>query len=461
MISRLLASFGLVSALLFTLPLPALAQFADEADDPDSAPELSAFGTDCVCIGTGGTCARIPASDSLFACQQDCEAFFRDDPLSTISAVQFWEEEHSYTSDYENIGNEDAPVQESDEYPRPSETQCPTTAFGIVPGPPPPIVKPDLSVKIPYVNFRDPELVGGALITNFLGDYILGVYKYALYASLMIATVMFMVGGLQYAFGSGMSAKQLGAGKARMLQSLTALVILSSVYVVLFFVNPELVYLRPLTLVTIEGRLEEHTSGPEGEVTSQANAGPGRDTLEEAQENSNLCLVTDGISSPTGRTVSYNYHFRNADFDYTKIKAVDFPGSWGENIVAPFDGTVTYTQGSGRRCGNKIQIVGSGGDVTLCHAKDFLNADGQAGVSGTQVSRGQVIGHVGGRCCAGQTPPSDFRDDICHYSGDRCGSPFSQGACDCQGFEQSGNTTGPHVHMTMNGGGNLLSCLEE
>jgi hypothetical protein len=45
-------------------------------------------------------------------------------------------------------------------------------------------------------------------------------------------------------------------------------------------------------------------------------------------------------------------------------------------------------------------------------------------------------------------------------SGTPCSDPYTLESCDCQPAEQSGNTSGPHVHMTWKSGGHLLACLD-
>lgn len=167
------------------------------------------------------------------------------------------------------------------------------------------------------------------------------------------------------------------------------------------------------------------------------------------------------FESPTGKNSSCNYHYKTNDFDYTKINALDYVAGWGTSILAPFDGEVTYVKWTdfSDRCGNRIRLKGSGGSITICHVKDFLDDSGKVN---KKVKQGDVMGHVGGNCCSGEKPPSDWSQaNKCTKSGPTCSDPYKDEECSCQPAVQSGNTSGPHIHVSFKKGGNFLACLDE
>ena len=71
-----------------------------------------------------------------------------------------------------------------------------------------------------------------------LADYINSLYRWMLYSSIIIVTVMIMVGGVQYVLG------QPDKGKERIRDAVIGLVILYSAYLILATVNPEIVKLQ-------------------------------------------------------------------------------------------------------------------------------------------------------------------------------------------------------------------------
>lgn len=332
---------------------------------------------------------------------------------------------------------------------------------------------PNLSVDIPTVTFSDVIEKDGALHINFLGDYISGLYVYLLDIGVIIAIVMIMIGGLQWTLSGGSIMGDGGkssatAGKKRISNAITGLVLLICVYMILFIVNPNLVGLKPVTLISIsEVELQNATSGEEGGSTSTMSNQECQDIVDQAHAEGE-CLISQSFASPTGLAPSCNYHFRDSGGDYKKIKNLDFSAGWDLAIKAPFDGTLTYKKRTvtDNRCGNTITLTGtgkaSGASISICHVKDFLD---ETGTVKTSVEQGGYIGHLGGVCCSGEKGPADWRamkNGWCKDTGTKCTDPYSRESCTCQGIEQSGNTSGPHVHTTWNNsGGNLLTCLEE
>ena len=118
--------------------------------------------------------------------------------------------------------------------------------------------------------------------------------------------------------------------------------------------------------------------------------------------------------------------------------------------------------------------------ITICHLKDFTNAYGifTAESNGKrEVAAGEIIAHVGGNCCAGQTPVTEKAKEgnWCHFGTTTyssaflvesyptpCGDPYTLDTdCECQAIEASGNTSGAHIHVSFHNSTehNLLKCM--
>ncbi len=108
---------------------------------------------------------------------------------------------------------------------------------------------PQLNVKIPGVNFETPIDTGGVATSDFIGVYIAGAYKYLIGFAMTIAIVMIMVGGLQYVLGA--ASGDVKKGKERINKAIEGFVLLMFVYVILYTVNPNMIFLRPLSLGTL------------------------------------------------------------------------------------------------------------------------------------------------------------------------------------------------------------------
>lgn len=331
------------------------------------------------------------------------------------------------------------------------------------------LLKPILSIDIPTVTFSDGLIEDGVLKVNYLGDYISGVYVYLLGISTTIAIVMIMISGLQWTLG-GTSAEAIGKAKSRIKNAVTGLVLLLSGYVILFTVNPNLIKLQFPGLDMVEQiALDRATSGDEG-IVGTANRASCNSIVETAKTKGS-CKISQSVTSPTGnQPICGQHHWFDAGAggDYKKIINLDYAAGWGSSIRAPFDGTVTYkiSTTTSNRCGNTITLTGtgeaSGAKISICHAKDFLDDSGTY-IKSRTVKQGDILGHVGGDCCAGEKPPSDWtsaKKGWCDVSGTACSDPTKKESCTCQPVVQSGNTSGPHVHITWDiAAGDLLSCI--
>lgn len=114
-----------------------------------------------------------------------------------------------------------------------------------------PLATPVLSVDIPTVSFSQALVKGDYLSSNFLAEYITGVYQYLIGASLLIAVVLIMIGGLQYAVSGGRS-DLAQKGKDRMKNAVIGTVLLLSVYIILYTTNPRLTVFQALNVPIVD-----------------------------------------------------------------------------------------------------------------------------------------------------------------------------------------------------------------
>lgn len=122
------------------------------------------------------------------------------------------------------------------------------------------LITPTLNIKIPgFSGFSDPTKSGGggAVITsNFLAEYINAVYTFLLPAGALIAVVMMMIGGLQYAMARG-KPKYIDAAKTRITNAITGMVLLLAAYNIAYLIDPSITDLKSLSIVSVEPIITE------------------------------------------------------------------------------------------------------------------------------------------------------------------------------------------------------------
>ena len=305
---------------------------------------------------------------------------------------------------------------------------------------------------------------------TYLTDYLQMLYTYLLGICSVVAIVTIMVYGGMYIFSAGSSAlaqKALGGIK----KTLWGFGLLFVSVALLELVNPELTLFRALEIQSVDelalATYLEGNDAPAGTSHASSLASmkePCQAIYQEALAEGTCSMSNDQkFYSPTGNGPNCgNHHWfdHGANGEWKNVKNLDWAAPWGSAIRAPFAGTVSYQkqEDTSNPCGNRIYLEGNNARITICHAKDFLDESGTYQGSRT-IQAGITIGHVGGECCASSTAPSTYTGTTCDTAGNACTDPTSNAACQCQTPEQSGNTTGGHVHVTWQGEGNFLPCL--
>lgn len=133
---------------------------------------------------------------------------------------------------------------------------------------------PVLSVPIPGVSFGDATLSDGEVTVPFLAQYIMGIYRFAIGAAAILASIMVVYGGFRYLLGSTLG--DVKEGKEVIQNAVIGLIVLLCSYVILQSINPDLVTLRALRLNYQERLAEpepEHLDTPNNPGSSSSSSG--------------------------------------------------------------------------------------------------------------------------------------------------------------------------------------------
>ncbi len=109
----------------------------------------------------------------------------------------------------------------------------------------PPII-PILNVEIPNFSFSEILQEGDNLKINLLGEYVNAWYTWLIGAGVIVATVVIMIGGVQYMIGKGTGEVQ--KAKERIRSAVIGFVILLGSYVILNTVSPGLTSFETLSV---------------------------------------------------------------------------------------------------------------------------------------------------------------------------------------------------------------------
>lgn len=136
----------------------------------------------------------------------------------------------------------------------------------------PKIKMPVLQISIPGLDkFSDAKICSDdktKLCFNWIQEYIIGIYKYGIGVIGIIATVVMMIGGIIWLLAGGDPSK-ITEAKAWITASVTGLIIALSSYLILYTVNPDLIYgfKEPLKISFVEKIPDTEPESLEGNPT--------------------------------------------------------------------------------------------------------------------------------------------------------------------------------------------------
>ena len=126
----------------------------------------------------------------------------------------------------------------------PQQTQATT--------PPPAIYKPVLEIPIPGIKFSDLTVNGQEMSIPWIAQYISGIYYFALYAGAILAVVVIMGAGFVWLTSQG-NQSTIGRAKEYISNALIGILILLGSYALLYNINPQLVELAALKIISFTG----------------------------------------------------------------------------------------------------------------------------------------------------------------------------------------------------------------
>lgn len=131
----------------------------------------------------------------------------------------------------------------------------------------PELVTPETKIKIPGVVFSNitkeshittDESGASWLNIPFLGEFISAIYKYSVGLISLIAVMVLIISGVQIITSAG-NSEAISSAKHRIVSSVIAIIITAGSYTILYTVNPDLVNLKNLKILVIQGEtLEIH-----------------------------------------------------------------------------------------------------------------------------------------------------------------------------------------------------------
>jgi hypothetical protein len=256
-------------------------------------------------------------------------------------------------------------------------------------------ITPALNVAIPGLDtsrFSITKYID-TINANFLEVYISAVYVFLVSASILFAIIMIMIGGLQYAFagGHGDTAK----AKERIKNAVIGLILMLSVYTILYLVNPQLVKIETPGISNIKYiELIDDSGDIRGGITTENLADIDVDCSESGD-------VSDIATSLVGK-VTYRFGAKGDNPPYSNETKTDSDGTafssfCPENTICSdcsgFVGIVA-------ECAGLAPVGESGGTAGIfSEADEITNCSG--GVVSTQSSsialnEGDLVGYKPG-----------------------------------------------------------------
>ncbi|MDO8593265.1 MAG: lytic transglycosylase domain-containing protein [bacterium] len=171
-----------------------------------------------------------------------------------------------------------------------------------------------------------------AYCINWIGEYIAGIYKYAIGIVGILAAVVLMIGGLLWIVAGG-NATAIGEAKAWIGASLTGLIIALASYMILYQVNPDLLNLKPIRVAVVKKTEVQSTAlncqwrdgynvCPQGEQITAGQCGSQPPENLILQQKTCCCATSQPPATSSDISVacqSYKYDVNSNFIDYNKI----------------------------------------------------------------------------------------------------------------------------------------------
>jgi hypothetical protein len=202
-------------------------------------------------------------------------------------------------------------------------------------------IEPRLSIPLPGFSFSQITVrdTGEKKVIDipFLAEYISAVYKFGVGIATIIAAVMMMVGGFQYLTAGG-DAGRVTQGKEKVQNAIVGLLLSLGAYTLLYAVNPDLLTLKGLQLITI-GRKEYIAEGEPDDAKGTALAtsftkpagnnidGPGKSEVPTELSKDIEAAAEAMIKEGFGIYITSSFRTKEKQISLIKQNCKNAPGS--------------------------------------------------------------------------------------------------------------------------------------
>ncbi len=170
-------------------------------------------------------------------------------------------------------------------------------------------IMPEFQIPIPTVALTASSAIeyvanlDGSYMVQipWIGQYIAGVYQYGLAAAGILAAVILMASGLMWLVSGG-DVSKISQAKELIVGSIIGIVILSSSYIILTQINPDLVTYKPISIGTVANKGYDIPDASETELGSGIN--PYQEGCDAAKKGDLSICRGYGDKMPEGLVVS-------------------------------------------------------------------------------------------------------------------------------------------------------------
>ena len=265
------------------------------------------------------------------------------------------------------------------------------------------VAPPRLGIDIPGFDpqLSDSFFGGETFESNVLGLYVRAVYGWLISAGAIVAVLMIMIGGVQYAMAAG-NPSGIGQAKERITNAVVGLVLLMSAFTIAFLIDPDTVAFETLTLKYIDPVEYIELSN---DLAGQLAVGPGSPGGTAGIPAEILCdpsYPIDEIAISTIGNITYRYGAKGGPPPYGAEDKVD-PNGVPYSSYCP-EGTLCFDC-SGyadflRTCAGLPPADETGGTTGIfgenCSASENVETWDESGVvNGVPMVPGDLVGRPG------------------------------------------------------------------
>ncbi len=224
---------------------------------------------------------------------------------------------------------------------------------------------PELQIKLPGLNFSQPQClqgVNGEYIckVNWLGEYMTWIYDYGMKVAGILAAIMLMAGGLLWLVSGG-DAGKVGQAKEIITGSIVGLVILMSSYILLVQVNPNLVKFRPISIGALSDQQVSDLIDSKNSGSAEAYKQAGCATDSELEQGTTFyatgyCRPAWSNTKKFFCAIAMNCSCPGGKKDTTQNCDEFFPNNKNYQPCAYFDSTTEYC---GKTASGAAPYIGS------------------------------------------------------------------------------------------------------